>query len=107
MFAYLVIYGNYVCRCTCREDGTIIIYIYITLWKRFIDDGIGIMRGSINDFLEFYNKLQGVFYKYGLELTCDTDSHKIEDDNIVEKQVKGIQFLDMVIFKADDLQQRT
>ena len=73
----------------------------IKLWKRFIDDGFGIMRGSINDFLEFYNKLQGVFYKYGLELTCDTDSHKIEGDNTVEKQVKGIQFLDMDIFKAD------
>ena len=74
----------------------------ITLWKRFIDDGFGIMRGSINDFLEFYNRLQGVFYKYGLELTCDTDSHKIEGGNIVEKQVKWIQFLDMVIFKADE-----
>ena len=45
----------------------------ITLWKRFIDDGFGIMRGSINDFFE---------------LTCDTDSHKIEGDNIVEKQVR-------------------
>ena len=71
----------------------------ITFWKIFIDDGFGIMRGSINYFLEFYNKLQGVFHKYGLELTCDTDSHKIEGDNIVEKQVKGIQFLDMVILR--------
>ena len=53
-------------------------------------------------FWNFITNYIRVFYKYGLELTCDTDSHKIEGDNIVEKQVKGIQFLDMGIFKADE-----
>ena len=73
----------------------------IKLWKRFIDDCFGIMKGSINEFLEFYNKLKIVFDRFGLELTCDTDPHEFKDDIIVEKEVKEIPFLDMDIFKAD------
>ena len=73
----------------------------IQLWKRFIDDCFGIMKGSINDFWNWFNKLQQVFLRYGLELTCDTDSHEIKDGTIVEKQTKVITFLDMDIFKAD------
>ena len=36
-----------------------------------------------------------------MELTCDTDSHEIQGSNAIQKQEKGIGFLDMVIFKAD------
>ena len=64
----------------------------ITLWKRFIDDGFGIMRGSINDFLEFYNKLQGVFYKYGIELTCDIDQIKLKVIIYLKNRLKGFNF---------------
>ena len=52
---------------------------YLKLWKRFIDDCFGMLKGTINDFLNWYNNLQEVFLGYGLELTCDTDSHEIEN----------------------------
>ena len=73
----------------------------IQLWKRFIDDCFGIMKGSINDFLYWFNSLQNVFSRYGLELTCDTDSHQLLNGDLVEKQDKVITFLDMDIFKVD------
>ena len=73
----------------------------IQLWKRFIDDCFGIMKGSINDFLNWFNSLQDVFSRYGLELTCDTDSHQLLNSDLVEKQDKVITFLDMDIFKVD------
>ena len=59
------------------------------------------MSGSINDFLIWFNKLQQVFLRYELELTCDTDSHEIKDGTLIEKAAKVITFLDMDIFKAE------
>ena len=73
----------------------------IMLWKRFIDDCFGILKGTINDFLIWFNTLQEVFFRYGLELTCDTDSHEIKNGVFIEKDNKVLTFLDMDIFKAD------
>lgn len=73
----------------------------IKIWKRFIDDCFGILKGSINEFFIFFDMLKAVFDKFGLKLTCDTDSHKITNGTILEKETKEITFLDMDIFKAD------
>ena len=59
------------------------------------------LKGTINDFLNWYNNLQEVFLGYGLELTCDTDSHEIKNGILHEKETKVLTFLDMDIFKAD------
>ena len=72
----------------------------IKLWKRFIDDGVGVFKGSINDFLRFFRLFQESFRKFDLEITCDTDTHIISENGIVsEKQDKCITFLDVVIYK--------
>ena len=71
------------------------------IWKRFIDDCFGIMKGTIGDFANWFNTLQEVFSRYGLELTCDTDSHELNNGDLVEKDTKVLTFLDMDIFKAD------
>ena len=48
----------------------------------------------IIDFKKYFLKIQ---------LTCDTDSHIVNDDgHIVEKEAKEIAFLDMDIFKANN-----
>lgn len=69
---------------------------------RFIDDGGGVYKGNITEFLFWYKLLKSCFLKYGLSLTCDTDSHIISDDVITEKEVKSLQFLDLEIFRNDD-----
>ena len=74
----------------------------INLWKRFIDDGSGIYNGSMLEFLNWFTSLQLVFGKYGLELTCDTDTHTVNENNeLFEKIENGITFLDVDIFKSD------
>ena len=80
--------NNEVFKQSCIND--------MELWKRFIDDCFGVLRGSIDQFLDFFQKLKGAFLNYGLELTCDTDSHTVADDSsVIEKEVKCITFLDM------------
>ena len=75
---------------------------FVKLWKRFIDDGCGIYKGTINDFLNWFTLLKSVFANYGLELTGDTDSHKIDSNNeITEKELKMITFLDVELFKSN------
>ena len=75
---------------------------YIYLWKRFIDDCSGIYKGTIVEFLHWFTLLKSVFRKYNLELTCDTDSHTVNDNNeYFEKELKGITFLDVDVFKSD------
>ena len=71
----------------------------IKIWKRFIDDCFGILDGSINEFQLWFNKLKQVFFTYGLELTCDTESHELVNDTFVEKTTKVLTFLDIDIFK--------
>ena len=73
----------------------------VQLWKRFVDDISGIFYESINEFLEFFSLLQVGFRWFGLELTCDTDTHNIENGNIIEKDLKYLVFLDMEIFKSN------
>ena len=72
---------------------------HIKLWKRFIDDFSGLFHGTITEFLSFFQVLQAAFRKYGLELTCGTDSHSIIDEVICEKSDKFSVFLDMELFK--------
>ena len=45
------------------------------------------------------NKLKQVFFTYGLELTCDTESHELVNDTFVAKTTKVLTFLDIDIFK--------
>ena len=74
----------------------------IYLWKRFIDDCCGIFKGPIVEFLKWFTLLKSVFMRYSLELTCDTDSHTINDSNEhFEKQDKVITFLDVDVFKCN------
>ena len=74
---------------------------FVKLWKRFIDDCGGIFLGNIGSFLHFFKNLSEHFRKFSLELTCDTDTHKIDGENVMEKDDKTISFLDIEIFKAD------
>ena len=71
----------------------------VKLWKRFIDDGTGIFKGKIEEFLNFFSLLQISFAKYGLALTCDTDTHKITESGVFEKVDKFVPFLDIELFK--------
>ena len=71
------------------------------LWGRFIDDCGGVYKGTINDFVLLFNVLQDCFKLYDLELTCDTDTHKIDGNNIVEKEDKFVTFLDIELFKSE------
>ncbi len=73
----------------------------IKLWNRFIDDCGGIYKGNITEFLIWFNLLINCFRKYDLDLTCDTDSHKISDNVVTEKEFKSLTFLDLEIFKCD------
>ena len=73
----------------------------IKLWVRFIDDGSGIYHGNIDDFLFWFNLLKKGFLKYGLHLTCDTDTHSISDDVVIEKELKSLHFLDLELCKRD------
>ena len=76
--------------------------LFIHLWKRFIDDCCGIFHGTIDEFLRWFTLLKSIFIRYNLELTCDTDSHTINENNeYCEKQEKGITFLDVDLFKSD------
>ena len=90
----------------CENDDEFKNYIvtYMKLFKRFIDDCFGILQGSFSFFLEFYTKLQEMFRKFDLELTCDTDTHKVEDvNNVIEKEEKFLTFLDIDVFKANGI----
>ena len=42
----------------------------ITLWKRFIDDGGGILSGNIYVFMKFFKLLRSHFNTFALDLTC-------------------------------------
>ena len=74
----------------------------VKLWKRFIDDCTGIFVGSINDFVEFFTLLQSSFRMFGLELTCDTDTHDLKDGCAHRKVSNFVTFLDVEIFKAEN-----
>ena len=73
----------------------------IVMWRRYIDDGTGVFKGDIEDFVSFYRLLQSHFKKYDLEITCDTDTHFVTDDGIFEKNSKFITFLDIELYKLD------
>ena len=73
----------------------------IKLWKRYIDDGLGIFNGDIHEFLSWFKKVQKQFEKYDLQLTVDTDKFQILGDQILEKDNKFISFLDIEIFIVD------
>ena len=74
----------------------------VKLWKRFIDDCCGILSGDFQHFLVFFKMLSEGFSKFGLELTCDTDTHIVDGENITAKDNPIISFLDIDIFKADN-----
>ena len=74
----------------------------IALWKRFIDDGGGISRGTITEFMNWYNIMKEHFRKFELELTADTDSHTIDGDNYVEKETAQTTFLDIDMYKDNN-----
>ena len=65
------------------------------------NDCFGIFCGTINEFSIFFDNLMMVFAKFGLELTCDTDSFNFRDGAILEKDNQVITFLDMDIFKTE------
>ena len=67
-----------------------------------IDDCVGIYKGSIDEFVDWFIFLQSVFGNFGLELTGGTDSHKINPNNeITEKEQKMVTFLDVDLFKSE------
>ena len=72
------------------------------MWKRFIDDCGGIISGNIVEFIKFFEILRNHFNQYSLDLTCDTDTHIINGDAIVEKVDQYVNFLDIEIFKVDN-----
>ena len=74
----------------------------VKLWKRFIDDCGGIILSAIDEFKQFFRKLCDHFNKFALDLTCDTDTHKIDGNNTIQKEHHSISFLDIEIFKADN-----
>ena len=74
----------------------------LKLWKRFIDDCGGIIHGKIDIFADFFQKLRSHFNRFDLDLTCDTDTHVINDDTVIEKNEKFVTFLDMEIFKDEN-----
>ena len=74
----------------------------IILWKRFIDDGGGMSRGSIEGFRTWYRQLVAHFRNYELELTADTDEYSIDGDTIREKIVKQTTFLDIDMYKQNN-----
>ena len=70
----------------------------ILLWKRFIDDGGGALKGDIQSFIRCFGILQAHFRTFELELTADTDTHAIIGGNLVEKETKEVTFLDIDMF---------
>ena len=70
------------------------------LWKRFIDDCGSMISGNIEVFLSFFQMLHTHFNKYALDLTCDSDTYIIDNENIREKGEKHATFLDIDVFKA-------
>ena len=72
----------------------------IMLWRRFIDDGTGVYKGTIGDFWDFYCLLQESFKFYDLEITCDTDTHFITEEGLIQKSVEYITFLDVELYKS-------
>ena len=70
----------------------------IKLWVRFIDDGKGIFLGNIDEFELWFHKLEEAFEKFGLKLTCDTDSFSYINNVFVPKSDRGVTFLDMDVF---------
>ena len=73
----------------------------VKLWKRFIDDCSGIYKGTFEQFLQWYQLLEKLFRKYGLELTYDTDEFAIINQNFVAKKDKKVVFLDFEIYKVN------
>ena len=71
----------------------------VKLWKRYIDDCTGVFKGHIDDFKQFFVLLQNAFRKFGLEITCETDSYVYKDNNFVEKDNQVITFLDVELYK--------
>ena len=65
----------------------------IKLWKLFIDDGVGVFNGSINDFLGFFRLLQESFRKFDFEITCDTDTHTISETGTVSEKTRYVHHL--------------
>ena len=59
------------------------------------------LSGNIDDFLAFFKTLREHFNKFSLDLTCDTDTHVVNDDTVTEKVDKYVTFLDFEIFKSD------
>ena len=53
----------------------------VKLWCRFIDDGSGIYSGNVRKFLKWFEVLKKCFNKYDLDLTCDTNSHTVSNQN--------------------------
>ena len=74
----------------------------IKLWVRFIDDCMGVFMGDITEFAAWFAKLQSIFREFGLELTCDTETHYFENNVFIEKNTSVVTFLDMDIFQASD-----
>ena len=73
----------------------------LILWKRYIDDCTGIFKGRIDEFKQFYALLQNAFRKFGLELTCETDSHTCKENDFIEKDIKFITFLDIELYVSN------
>ena len=76
--------------------------VQVKLWKRYIDDCSGIFHGNITEFMSFFRSLQAAFSKYGLELTCETDSYSVSDGCTTVKSDQFSTFLDMELFKTEN-----
>ena len=74
----------------------------LKLWVRYIDDCNGIFMGTIQEFKAWFQKLQVIFRRYSLELTCDTHSHYCVERDFIPKVEEGVTFLDMDIFLSNN-----
>ena len=61
----------------------------LKIWKRFIDDCLGMFMGREKKFKKFYNKIVKQYAKYDLEITC-------------EQSKESIEILDIEIFKINN-----
>ena len=56
---------------------------------------------NIEVFLSFFQMLR-IHFNNALDLTCNSDTNIIDNENIIQKGETNITFLDIDVFKADN-----